>query len=181
MAASGRRIRQIGAFFFHTLANRGASTTRVAAGPRRKPDGWVVGKLTGAQAVAETLKAEGVGCVFGIPGAQENEIWDEFKALSGWTRNRPPGWSEDNPGDFTRVEKYGETWWYETDSPKDPNFVSDYAKSHPLDDFAESFAAYFLWRAGLAWYNAGPGELGAAGSPEKYTLIDGWVRSLSPT
>jgi acetolactate synthase-1/2/3 large subunit len=58
-----------------------AANARVAAGPRRhKADGWVVGKLTGAQAIAETLKAEGVGCVFGIPGAQENEIWDEFKA-----------------------------------------------------------------------------------------------------
>src|SRR5262245_8309188 len=57
-----------------------AAPTRIAAGPRRKPDGWVVGKLTGAQAIAEALKAEGVGCVYGIPGAQENEIWDEFKA-----------------------------------------------------------------------------------------------------
>lgn len=46
----------------------------------RRPDGWVRGKLTGAQAVAETLRAEGVGCVFGIPGAQENELWDEFKS-----------------------------------------------------------------------------------------------------
>ena len=42
--------------------------------------GWVVGKLTGAQAVAESLVQEGVACVYGIPGAQENELWDEFKA-----------------------------------------------------------------------------------------------------
>ena len=53
------------------------------AGPldrlRPHPAGWVVGRLTGAQAVAEALKAEGTGCVFGIPGAQENELWDEFK------------------------------------------------------------------------------------------------------
>src|SRR5579885_1424794 len=54
-----------------------------AAGPLdrvRRPPGWVVGKLTGAQAIAESLKQECVGCVFGIPGAQENELWDEFKA-----------------------------------------------------------------------------------------------------
>jgi acetolactate synthase-1/2/3 large subunit len=50
------------------------------AGPLRPKPGWVSGKLTGAQAVVEALKAEGVGCVFGIPGAQENELWDEFKA-----------------------------------------------------------------------------------------------------
>ncbi|MCS6866646.1 MAG: thiamine pyrophosphate-binding protein [Gemmataceae bacterium] len=41
--------------------------------------GWVVGKMTGAQALAEALKLEGVGCVYGIPGAQENELWDTFK------------------------------------------------------------------------------------------------------
>jgi acetolactate synthase-1/2/3 large subunit len=53
------------------------------AGPlarRRAEPGWVVGKLTGAQAVAEALRAEGCGCVYGIPGAQENELWDEFKS-----------------------------------------------------------------------------------------------------
>lgn len=55
----------------------------VAAGPlarRRTPPDWIVGKLTGAQAIAEALKVEGTGCVYGIPGAQENELWDEFKA-----------------------------------------------------------------------------------------------------
>jgi acetolactate synthase-1/2/3 large subunit len=46
----------------------------------RHPPGWVAGKLTGAQAVAEALLAEGTCVVFGIPGAQENELWDEFKA-----------------------------------------------------------------------------------------------------
>jgi acetolactate synthase I/II/III large subunit len=53
-----------------------------ANGPlaRRSEPGWVSGHLTGAQAIAESLKAEGVGCVYGIPGAQENELWDEFKA-----------------------------------------------------------------------------------------------------
>jgi acetolactate synthase-1/2/3 large subunit len=51
----------------------------VEALPRRHP-GWVLGRLTGAQAVADALVAHGVSCVFGIPGAQENELWDEFKA-----------------------------------------------------------------------------------------------------
>jgi acetolactate synthase-1/2/3 large subunit len=54
------------------------------AGPIRraqaeKHPGWVFGKMTGAQALAEALVAEGVGCVYGIPGAQENELWDTFK------------------------------------------------------------------------------------------------------
>jgi acetolactate synthase-1/2/3 large subunit len=46
---------------------------------RRKP-GWVEGKLTGAQAVIETLIQEGADCVYGIPGAQENELWDAMKS-----------------------------------------------------------------------------------------------------
>jgi acetolactate synthase-1/2/3 large subunit len=35
--------------------------------------------MTGAEALAEALRTEGVGCVFGIPGAQENELWDTLK------------------------------------------------------------------------------------------------------
>jgi acetolactate synthase-1/2/3 large subunit len=53
-----------------------------AAGPLRRvshADGVVRGKLTGAAAVVEALKAEGCPCVFGIPGAQENELWDAMK------------------------------------------------------------------------------------------------------
>lgn len=45
---------------------------------RTKP-GWVDGKMTGAMAVVETLIQEGTECVFGIPGAQENELWDAMK------------------------------------------------------------------------------------------------------
>jgi len=44
-------------------------------------DGWVRGRMTGAMAAASTLLAEGCGCVFGIPGAQENELWDAFKQV----------------------------------------------------------------------------------------------------
>jgi acetolactate synthase-1/2/3 large subunit len=40
----------------------------------------VRGKMTGAQAVAATLACEGVPCLFGVPGAQNNELWDALKA-----------------------------------------------------------------------------------------------------
>jgi acetolactate synthase-1/2/3 large subunit len=46
---------------------------------RHKP-GWVEGKMTGAQAAIETLLQEGTDCVYGIPGAQENELWDTMKS-----------------------------------------------------------------------------------------------------
>lgn len=45
----------------------------------RGPEGWVVGQMSGADALVETLQAEGTECVYGIPGAQENEIWDSLK------------------------------------------------------------------------------------------------------
>jgi acetolactate synthase-1/2/3 large subunit len=40
----------------------------------------VQGRMTGAQAAAAALRCEQVRCVFGIPGAQNNELWDAFKA-----------------------------------------------------------------------------------------------------
>jgi acetolactate synthase-1/2/3 large subunit len=40
----------------------------------------VQGRMTGAQAAAAALCCEGVTCVFGIPGAQNNELWDALKA-----------------------------------------------------------------------------------------------------
>ncbi len=41
--------------------------------------GWIIGKMTGAEALVEALIQEGTLCVFGIPGAQENELWDTMK------------------------------------------------------------------------------------------------------
>ncbi len=42
----------------------------------------VGGRMTGAQAAAAALGCQGVACVFGIPGAQNNEFWDALKARS---------------------------------------------------------------------------------------------------
>lgn len=47
---------------------------------RRRMAGWVDGPMTGAEALVATLQQEGVDWVFGIPGAQENELWDTFKS-----------------------------------------------------------------------------------------------------
>lgn len=54
--------------------------TRADGGILRHKPGFVEGKLTGAEAVVETLKQEGAQCVYGIPGAQENELWDAMKS-----------------------------------------------------------------------------------------------------
>jgi acetolactate synthase-1/2/3 large subunit len=52
--------------------------TTPAADPARAA-GWITGRMTGAEALVETLLQEGTCCVFGIPGAQNNELWDTMK------------------------------------------------------------------------------------------------------
>jgi acetolactate synthase-1/2/3 large subunit len=47
---------------------------------RTSSTGWIKGQMTGAQALVAALLREGTECVFGIPGAQENELWDALKA-----------------------------------------------------------------------------------------------------
>ena len=61
------------------LAARTAGAGPVADARAARHPGWVFGKMTGAAALCDALIAEGVGCVYGIPGAQENELWDTFK------------------------------------------------------------------------------------------------------
>lgn len=52
-----------------------------AKGLFRKPcPDWIVGRMTGAEAAVEALQKEGASVVYGIPGAQENELWDVFKS-----------------------------------------------------------------------------------------------------
>ncbi len=56
-----------------------AQAKRVELGRFTRRTG-VHGKMTGAQAVAGALCCQRVSCVFGIPGAQNNELWDAMKA-----------------------------------------------------------------------------------------------------
>ena len=63
-----------------TLANaKPAEAGHVEVGHYVRRPG-VQGRMTGAQAAAAALCCEGVPCVFGVPGAQNNEFWDALKA-----------------------------------------------------------------------------------------------------
>jgi acetolactate synthase-1/2/3 large subunit len=62
--------------FVATLASPASANLK----SRRRESGLVTGKMTGAQALVETLIQEGVDCVYGIPGAQNNELWDTMKS-----------------------------------------------------------------------------------------------------
>ena len=64
-----------------------ASLAKPSAGadlpPALPPPGsarGVRGRLTGAQAAVAALRCESVPCVFGVPGAQNNEFWDAMKS-----------------------------------------------------------------------------------------------------
>ena len=61
------------------LAADAASGGPIQHARAERHPGWVFGKMTGAEALAEALAQENVGCVYGIPGAQENELWDTLK------------------------------------------------------------------------------------------------------
>jgi acetolactate synthase-1/2/3 large subunit len=58
-----------------------AASTGTTTSPVEASAGCVSGLMTGARALVQTLLAEGTSCVFGIPGAQENELWDQMKSL----------------------------------------------------------------------------------------------------
>jgi acetolactate synthase-1/2/3 large subunit len=55
-------------------------TGSVGGGQQAAAPGWVMGKMTGAEALVEALLQEGTEVVFGIPGAQDNELWDTLKS-----------------------------------------------------------------------------------------------------
>ena len=59
-----------------------SAQTVAAAGPLHlhETPGTISGLHTGARALVDTLLAEGVECIYGIPGAQENELWDTMKS-----------------------------------------------------------------------------------------------------
>ncbi len=47
--------------------------------PSQPHQGGIHGRMTGAKAVVAALCMEGTRCVFGVPGAQNNELWDAMK------------------------------------------------------------------------------------------------------
>jgi acetolactate synthase-1/2/3 large subunit len=78
-AFSRRGLLQGAAVVGGALAASAAGAGPLEKARAQKHPGWVFGRMTGAEALAEALLAEGVGCVYGIPGAQENELWDTLK------------------------------------------------------------------------------------------------------
>ncbi|AMV23256.1 Acetolactate synthase isozyme 2 large subunit [Gemmata sp. SH-PL17] len=78
-AFSRRGLMQGAAAVGGALAAGAANAGPIAHVREARHPGWVFGRMTGAEALCAALLAENVGCVYGIPGAQENELWDTFK------------------------------------------------------------------------------------------------------
>lgn len=71
----------------------------------------------------------------------ENAYIPLFRAESGW---RQLGWWESKAGyDYSG----NDGWWYREDAM----FVANYARESPLEDWGETFAAYFMNEMGLSF------------------------------
>ena len=95
---------------------------------------------------------------------KENANWDDFKALSSWTQT-----DKSSDPDYSAGGNGG--WYYKTDT----GFVRDYAKTNPMEDFACTFAAYFMDKISLPYLDGGSGTP----APDKMAFMDQFVTSLT--
>lgn len=113
-----------------------------------------------------------------------NNTIDDFRALSGWTDNniltstwiRGGGRSITINPNLNTGRDTTDTWWYD---PAATNFVREYGRTDPYEDFATSFAAYIL---GDDYYvdSVAVGQTvgGAAAAPEKMAYMAQFVGSF---
>jgi acetolactate synthase-1/2/3 large subunit len=73
-------LKTVAAGCIAALPRPASAGLRRTAGQAKEHSGWVSGSMTGAEALVETLLLEGTECVYGIPGAQNNELWDTMKS-----------------------------------------------------------------------------------------------------
>jgi hypothetical protein len=96
--------------------------------------------------------------------------WTDFQNISNWTTTKP------NDPAFAKAAE--QNAWYETNT----EFASGYARNTINDDWAESFAAYFMDQArwDFTKYQTNPsGPSGAAAAPRKMAFVNEWVANLS--
>ncbi len=102
-------------------------------------------------------------------GHNWDDEYDEagWAAISGWVE------SEASPGpDYVQAADDG--WWYDSTLE---GFVSDYARTNPREDFAESFTSFFMILGGLEFGNFGLADFGAL--PEKLAFMEGLLAAES--
>lgn len=131
-------FRNLGIKIFKPLMNE----NQIAQFKSQAAEGKIVLTHSGAM-VAKDMLAHEIGHMVQMNGGR----WDpakikEFSQLSGWTEQYEDGTSEIADGIDNRT---GEMLKYDSGlvkATRDDNFVSQYAKVDPIDDFAESYRAY---------------------------------------
>ena len=109
-------------------------------------------------------------CTGSVPvgATDENDNIGDFRAISGWIQLPPNLGIWVSSGRYLRAE---DNWWY-VDSDE---FARESGKINPREDFATSFAAYFM---NVAHRDFLGGE-GADASPQKMNFVSSFVASLS--
>ena len=88
----------------------------------------------------------------------ENADWGDFKDISGWSK-----------------PLFG-AWNYEPTADAHEGFVTDYATTHPREDFAETFAATFMFEIGESVPGARVSSMDEV--PEKRDFMEDFLDSL---
>ncbi len=102
---------------------------------------------------------------FGHFKDDENPNWDDWKDLSGWK------WGVAQPGDeYMKYDKGDTNWWFHENAAG--NFARDYGQLSPLEDFATTFAAWFMTENGMTY----PYSMGDM--TEKFDFMEQYVASL---
>lgn len=131
-------FRNLGIKIFKPLMNE----NQIAQFKSQAAEGKIVLTHSGSM-VAKDMLAHEIGHMVQMNGGR----WDpakikEFSQLSGWTEQYQDGTKETADGIDNRT---GEMLKYDSGlvkASRDDNFVSQYAKVDPIDDFAESYRAY---------------------------------------
>lgn len=99
--------------------------------------------------------------------ADENSSIGQFRSISGWLPRfssampTPPGYAVSGDGD----------WFHKADA----KFTRGYAKTNPKEDFADSFAAFWLHKAGI---ESGKLALDFNDLPQKMAYMQDFVNTL---
>lgn len=132
-------------------------------------DGWnnglTISIVNRAYAKGEDVTLMTIFHEIGHNWDEENPNWEAFKQKSGW---RDFFWPWESKDDYFE----GDDGWYFLKSRAD-NFVSLYAQTNPREDFAETFAAYFLDSIGRL-----TDDYDLSASRGKLNLVRDWINTL---
>jgi hypothetical protein len=105
---------------------------------------------------------------------EENRFVQAFRAVGGWEdfagRSVPAGHEQ-------AKDQAWSTWYFDDIDPGIDRFPSSYGKMSPLEDFADSFAAYVACHYGKAFYSESSG-LAASRLTARFDVLDDFFASL---